>query len=193
MANKSVLGLFIDEHLSWKSHLSHVNSKMSRSLFAIKQVKHFLPTDSLRTLYFALIHPHISYGILAWGNANQTTLHKTTLLQKRAVRTINNAAFKSHTDPWFNKSKILKISGQYQYDVSLFMYDFTNNRLPISFKDTFKYNHEIQTTRQTRQSHLLHTGGSHSKFASHLPLYNFPYIWNKRTGDLVTKLEGHKN
>ena len=43
-------------------------------MFVINQVKHLLPYDSMKTLYFSLVHPHILYGILAWGNANMATL-----------------------------------------------------------------------------------------------------------------------
>ena len=46
------LGMFIDEHLTWKSHISHVNAKVSRSLVAVNQVKNILPKPCLRTLYF---------------------------------------------------------------------------------------------------------------------------------------------
>ena len=73
------LGIIIDESLSWKPQLSSINSKISRAIFAIKQVKFTLPLDSLRTLYYALIHPHLIYGLLAWGNANLNLLHKTDL------------------------------------------------------------------------------------------------------------------
>ena len=58
------LGMHIDENLTWKKHISEVTKKVSRALFSIKQVKHVLPLDSLRTLYFALIHQHLCYGIL---------------------------------------------------------------------------------------------------------------------------------
>ena len=56
-------------YLTWQYHVSHVNSKVARSLFAIKQVKHFLPKNSVKTLYHSLIHSHFSYGLLVWGNA----------------------------------------------------------------------------------------------------------------------------
>jgi len=95
------LGIHIDEHLTWKYHIAHVNTKVSRSLFFIKQVKNFLPSESMRTLYFALVHSHFSYGILAWGNANKTVLHRSIVLQKRALRIINNANYNGHTDPLF--------------------------------------------------------------------------------------------
>ena len=84
------LGIYIDESLSWNKHLKYINSKISRSLFAIKQAKVFLPKESLTTLYFSLINSHIVYGILAWGHAKHDILNKTQLLQKRALRAIHN-------------------------------------------------------------------------------------------------------
>jgi len=62
-------------------------------------VKPFFPYFSLKTLYAALIHPYLSYGILAWGNVNASLLYKTKLLQKGAILTIHSSWFKSHTDP----------------------------------------------------------------------------------------------
>ena len=53
--------------------------------------------ESLRTLYFALMHPHLSYGIIAWGSADKSITRQTNLLQKRAIRIITNSAFNSHT------------------------------------------------------------------------------------------------
>ncbi len=104
------LGVFMDDSLSWKYHMTHVNNKISRALYGIKQVKNFLPKDSLKTLYLALIQPYISYGILCWGNANSSTLQKTISLQKRAIRVINNAGYNYHTEPLFKNSEIFRLS-----------------------------------------------------------------------------------
>ena len=175
------LRLVIDEHLTWKNHLAHVNKKISGALFSIKQAKNILPKASLRTLYFALIEPHLSYGILAWGNANKKTLHKTEMLQKRAIRTINNAKYRSHTDPLFRKSQVLKLSDMYTLQATLFMYDYTNNRLPSSFSHIFPLNREIQESRLTRQSHLFYITRGVSNFSGSLPKYNLPRIWNEWT------------
>ena len=76
------LGIFIEESMTWKHHINHVNKKISRALFIIKQVKNFLLLDCLRTLYFALIHPHLFYGITAWGNASQAILKRTNIFAK---------------------------------------------------------------------------------------------------------------
>ena len=54
------LGMHLDENLSWKYHINEINKKISKSLFFLKQVKKMLPLDSLKTLYYALIFPHLS-------------------------------------------------------------------------------------------------------------------------------------
>ena len=70
------LGLHIDEHLTWKTHISHLNSKIAHALYTLKQVKNTLPTKALRTIYFSIIHPHVLYGITAWGVAASSTLDR---------------------------------------------------------------------------------------------------------------------
>ena len=34
------LGMYIDENLSWRHHLSQLNNKVSKALFSIKRVYH---------------------------------------------------------------------------------------------------------------------------------------------------------
>ena len=173
------MDIFIDENLSWKYHIAHVNKRISSALFSIKQVKNILPKDCLRTLYFSLVHSHICYGILAWGNCNVKTLHRTALLQKRAIRTINNAKFNSHTDPLFKATSIMKITDQYIFQSTLFVFDFITKYLSYSFEQMFRLNHDISNSPGTRQSDLLYETRCKTHSANKLPLYAIPKIWNK--------------
>jgi len=173
------LGILIDENLTWKEHLSHINKKISYALFSLKQIKHFLPKQCMKTLYYSLVHPHLTYGILAWGNTTQSALHQTTMLQKRAIRLINNVKYNSHTDPLFRGSCVMKLNDLFEYQAALFAFDFKSKKLPISFNDMFIFNRDIPHSRLTRQSDHLHIVNSHSVFASKLPTFNIPRIWNK--------------
>jgi hypothetical protein len=173
------LGIYIDENLTWKYHLSNINKKISNALFAIKQVKKVLPYNCLKTLYYSLIHSHLSYGILAWGNAAQSNLQHTIILQKRALRIIHNAKFNSHTDPLFQHSRVLKLHDIYEYQSVLFIFDLINGKLPPSFDTVFTFNKDIPNARSTRQSHQLHIIQCKSLFAHKLPLYELPKMWNK--------------
>ncbi len=50
------LGIYIDPSLNFQFHIKHICSKLSKSMFAIRSVKHILPAEALKTLYFSLIH-----------------------------------------------------------------------------------------------------------------------------------------
>ena len=57
----------LDEHLSWKPHISQVACKISQSIGVIKRARFFLPKPCLKTLY-CLVYPFLHYCIIAWGS-----------------------------------------------------------------------------------------------------------------------------
>ena len=173
------LGVYIDENLSWKAQISHMNTNISRSLYMLKQVKHCLPMASLRTLYYTLIHPHITYGILAWGRTTQKHLESILKLQKKAIRVLNKANYNSHTDPLFKQSNILKVGDQYKYEAMIFMHNFLGNKLPKSFDQVFQLNRDVREVHETRQSNLIYMKRCDSEFSKRLPLYSIPTLWNQ--------------
>ncbi len=140
----------------------------------------------MKTLYAALIQPYLSYGILAWGNANSTNLQKTIKLQKRAVRIITNSGYNSHTEPLFKRCQLFKLEDLYEFQVSLFMHDFINSKLPHSFNGVFRFNSDIQDSHRTRQSNLINVPRCDSAYSNRLPLYSFPVIWNTWTRIIPT-------
>ena len=50
--------------------------------------KHIPGLDILLSLYYALIYPFLTYGIITWGDTYKTTLQPMFILQKRAMRLI---------------------------------------------------------------------------------------------------------
>ena len=182
------LGVFIDEQLNWKPHISHINRKISNAVFSINKLKNFLPRESMETLYYALIHPHISYGILSWGSAKMNVLNKTKKLQKRALRAIHNVPYRTSTNLLFKTSGILTISDLYIQQVLLFMFDFKSAILPNSFNEMFKYNHELHPHRPTRQSYQIHNPKAKTNLSEQLPKHKFPSIWNSWTQKIETNL-----
>jgi len=111
-----------------------------------------------------------------------TILNKSIKLQKRAIRLIYKVGFNAHTEPLFKRANILKLQDQIEYEKLLFMYDFVEGNLPLSFNNLYAYNHENQADRLTRQSNQIRITRCNSDFARKLPLYNFPHIWNSWSG-----------
>ena len=49
------LGLYNDENLSWKYHISHVTMKMSKMTGILAKARHYLPLKMLQMLYMTKI------------------------------------------------------------------------------------------------------------------------------------------
>ena len=65
-----------------------------------------------------------------WGSAAKSVSSKLVVLQKHAVRLIDNAPYLSHSDPIFKKLSILKLNSIYKLSCLLFMYKIKNNQIP---------------------------------------------------------------
>ena len=76
------LGILMNEHLSWKNHVTLIANKISRSIGILNKLKRFLPQVTLCLLYSSLVLSHLNYGILAWGYQTERLFK----LQKKAVR-----------------------------------------------------------------------------------------------------------
>ena len=78
-----LLGLYLDEHLSFDFHCDHVYSKISQSNFIINRAKHCLPQKSLKTLYYALVHPHLLYCLPLYSCTSAKNISKLEIIKKK--------------------------------------------------------------------------------------------------------------
>ena len=66
------LGVILDSSLSWKHHIFELRKKLSRAVGILYKMKSCMcPKSLLTSLYFALFHSHMSYGILLYGLAGE--------------------------------------------------------------------------------------------------------------------------
>ncbi|PSN50366.1 hypothetical protein C0J52_07615 [Blattella germanica] len=105
------LGIHLEPGLGWLSHVNCIVAKVSKSLFALRILRHTLGLSSLITAYYAFVHSHLNYGILIWGNHPSTG--KLLILQKRAVRITDGASSRCHSRPLFIKYSILTLPSMY--------------------------------------------------------------------------------
>ena len=49
------LGIYLDEHLTWKFQLDQIKSKLSRSCGPLAKLRYFTKTDYLRTVYLQFL------------------------------------------------------------------------------------------------------------------------------------------
>ena len=137
------LGVILNEHISWKPHISHVARKILKSIGIIYKTSFLFSKSSLRKLYYSLVYPYLQYCITIWGSTYPSNLKRIILLQKRMIRILNKEKFDAHTDPIFSELKILKFDKIYLYQLGKFMYLYHNNLLPSSFNNLFPCMNQI--------------------------------------------------
>ena len=98
------LGVIIDLHLNWKAQISYLIKKLNRNIGALSKLRHFVNIN----LYYSLIYPFFTYGIIAWENTYHYTINPLFVLQKKAIRILTFSDYNEHTNPIFIKLKILK-------------------------------------------------------------------------------------
>jgi hypothetical protein len=129
------LGLTIDDTLSWKQHIEQVVNKMCTACYALRNIKHTVPVDTLRVIYFAHMHSIIRYGIIFWGSSSYA--NKVFIIQKKIIRIITNTRPRDSCREVFKNMEIMTIYSQYSY--SLILYTVNNKHLFDTNNGIHKY------------------------------------------------------
>jgi hypothetical protein len=114
-------GLIIDDTISWKQHIDYVLNKIARSCYALRNIKHFIPLDTLKLIYFAHVHSILRCGIIFWGSA--ACASNVFRLQKKAMRIIANSGSRESCRHLFEKFVILTFYSLY----SLILFTINND------------------------------------------------------------------
>lgn len=83
-----VLGIFMDDDLTFESQIQYLAKKLNSAYYAILQLKSTLDIRSLINVYYAMVYSIISYNIIIWGQA--VNWHRIFIAQKRIIRLIFN-------------------------------------------------------------------------------------------------------
>lgn len=178
------LGVILDEHLSWKSHISRVANKISKSAGIIFKSSFYLFKSSLRALYFSMIYPYLQYCNIVWASTYITNLRRIILLQKRVVRILNKAKFDAHTEPIFKELNLLKFQDIRLLQLGQFMFSFRTSTLPTKFNNLFTTNNQIHNYN-TRSSQKLHTPLCRLNTRKFSIAFQGAKLFNSLTNDIV--------
>ena len=150
------IGIIMDDRLTWKHHITELSKKLSRSIGIIYKMKTLCPQHVLLSIYFSLVHSHLSYGACVWGTAKDMYLNKIRNLQKKVIRTISYAGYKDHSGPLFKQHNILKFDDIIKIQLACLMWDFDHGNLPNCFNTYFLHISEIHNyhTRNANAGNL---------------------------------------
>jgi len=87
------LGIVIDKRMSWSAHTDYICTKISSGLSGLRQVRDYIPTETLITIYNSLIQPWFDYCDVVWDNLPITLANRLQKLQNHAARIITKSSY----------------------------------------------------------------------------------------------------
>ena len=179
------LGIFLDENLSWKSHISYICKKISKSAGIIFRSRFYLSTKTKLLLCYSLVYPYLTYCNPTWSSTYVTNLKRIFLIQKRIVRAITNAPYRAHSAPIFAQLKLLDIYKLNSFYTAKFMFSYIHSLLPPPFLHLFNRNnnfHNYNTrTASNYRPHICRTD-----IKQFTILYQGPKVWNSLPTDITS-------
>ena len=101
--------MIIDDKLNWKEQISRVKNKLNKSIAIMYKARYLIDEKSRYILYCSLFLPYMIYCIEVWASTSKSCIKQIFTIQKKAVRIICNASYRSHTHQLFLDKKIIKL------------------------------------------------------------------------------------
>ena len=176
------LGITIDEHLTFKSHINIMNAKLKRANNLLALSRHYLPNNLLKQIYYSQFHSHLAYGCQVWGQS-PASISQTTILQKKAVRLMTFSPRDAPSSPIFKDLKILKLNDLITTNNIIFVHKTINKMSPSHFGNYFEPhipNHDHDTRNNPSSEYSLPPGSvSIDNIEINSLIYKCAQDWNE--------------
>lgn len=129
-----LLGIYIDNILSWNVQMTKLCSNVRSKIALLKRISGYLSDEMKAMFYHAYILSIINYGSIVWctTDKNMNILNK---LQIRVARTITNTTTRTNHSILLRELNWLSISNICKYNVALLVYKSINNLAPEYISD----------------------------------------------------------
>ena len=161
---RKFLGKIIYENLSWKSRITSICDKVAKVIGILSNSRRYLPSVTLKTLYYSFFLPYINYCNLMWAATYASYLEPLYLLQKKAIRIITFSFPWTGSKPLLSKLNIFCLHSLYKFHVSSFVFSHLNRLLSASLSSLFHFNRDFQGYL-TRSRFNLHKMSVRYQFA----------------------------
>ena len=132
--NTKFLGINIDNNLTWKAHINHMTTKISKGVGVLSRLSKELSYNMLILIYNTILLPYHTYCCITWGFTYQTYINKIFTIKKKAIRIVTHSPFDCHSLPLFKKTSNLNIFQIIEYYASIYMFQKLNRTVPNVFQ-----------------------------------------------------------
>ncbi len=135
------LGVYLDEVMTYKEHVSKVVKKISSRISVLSKVVRYVTLDYRKLLFNIIVLPHFDYCSQVWRNSTKSVLDPIINLQKRGGRMLIGAPILMPTEHVFKELKWTDISTQWQQQKLCMVFKISKGDAP---EDMLNYFEEVK-------------------------------------------------
>lgn len=129
-----LMGIYIDNTLSWNLQMTKLYSKVRSKIALLKRIFGYLSNEMKTMFYHAYILSIINYGSIVWCTTD-TNINILNKLQIRVARIIANKTSRTNHSILLKELNWLSISNICKYNLALLVYKSLNNLAPMYITD----------------------------------------------------------
>ena len=140
------LGVIIDDEFSWRPHIIGTCKIVSKNLYLLSQLRHFVDTPKRKLFYLAHISPHLTYASTVWDGCSDILFNKLNSLHRRAEELMISDSSLS-TDTKLRYLGILPLKEKLMFNKAVLVFKAYKNLAPPYLKQLFIFSNIRATSR----------------------------------------------
>ena len=180
--NETLLGITIDNELTFTEHVSKLCTKASNKLHALARISNFMNHEQKRVIMKAFIQSQFGYCPVVWMFCNRTINARINRIHERSLRIVYND-YESTFNQLLMIDKSFTIHHRNIQSLAIEIYKVINDISPEIMKDIFVLKHnnrynsnEVFITKNIRTEH----------YGKESLSYLGPKIWKIIPNDIKT-------
>lgn len=128
------LGLWLDNNLTWKSHINSIVKQSTNRMMILNFYKYKLSRKTLERIYFVFVRPVLEYASIVWAGASEQLLRRVDQVQIRAMRLSSGATNRSNIGLLYADLQWQSLRSRRDYFVVKMFFKIVNGMCPNYLK-----------------------------------------------------------
>jgi Reverse transcriptase (RNA-dependent DNA polymerase) len=173
------LGLVMDCHLTWSSHINELSRRLNFSVHSLKRLQYFLPYKTKILLAHALLLPILDYADVCYTNISEELMNKLERLQNLAIRFIFGLRKYDRISEYRSQLKWLSIRDRRNVHILTTLYKILKDpNSPAYLRSRFHLLPPPSRSRRSCITKTLELPASKSNFFFHSFTVRAVLLWN---------------
>ena len=178
------LGVYIDENLSWNTHIDKLIKKVASGIGGLKRIRTLVPAATLKTLFNSLIQPHFDYCCIVWDHCNRTQAINLQKLQNRAARALTFSSYDADANPLIQTLGWKKLESQRIFQKAVMVHKSLNGLAPEYMRTMFTGRDEISSKPLRDTEGKLAIPKPRTNYLKNSFSYSGAVLWNSLPTEL---------